>query len=73
LNTTVYGDILARDKVQTAISKEVHEKLKKYCDENNKILYKVVDEAVIDYLSFREGLNNKSAELDKINKRMMEI
>jgi len=46
----MYGDILARDKVQTAISLDVHEKLKKHCDENNKILYKVVDEAVLQYL-----------------------
>lgn len=47
----MYGDILARAKVQTALSLEVHEKLKKYCDENGKILYKVVDEAVLKYLS----------------------
>lgn len=46
----MYGDILARAKVQTAMSIDVHEKLKKYCDENGRILYKVVDEAVLNYL-----------------------
>ncbi len=59
----LYGDILAVEKVSVTMTKGAHEKLKEYCDDNGRIMYKVIDEAILNYV----GEN----DLSKINKKMM--